>query len=424
MNLRLAGNGLLVLVLLCSIRARAGKQHPAKDRNLPAYTKPIRIFSADKEGYNSYRIPCMARAKNGNLIAFAEGRKYSVLDYGDIDLVYKISHDNGQSWSKLKVVISDGEGTWGNPAAVTDEQTGRIWLFLSWNDERHSQHGGRFNGMEFMPVNTWGQRRLFVTCSDDNGITWTRPVDYTGTLVPPDYTWDAVGPGIGIQIVQGKYKGRLIIPAGRRNIYSDDHGTTWKYRRIPPGTFEGTVTELSNGQLMRNDRGVGARWSGSHTRFISRGTLEQGFAAFADDPDLPDPRCQAAVLRYAFSPNLLLFLNPAQHEKDGTANRCLMTVRLSEDDGDSWKYARLLYPEVNVDSLCNGYGGYSSMIRTADGFIGALTEFNHNVKKVPVADKRFSIDFHRFNLEWVRTGKDQPWHTAIRRNTKNKGTYL
>lgn len=404
-----ARNVFLFLVLAFSIQGQAGghrfaAEQPYEGSAVPrgASMKTIRIFSGNTEGYQSYRIPCLARAKNGNLIAFAEGRKHSVLDYGDIDLVYKISHDNGNSWSKLGVVVSEGEGTWGNPVAVTDEQTGRIWLFLSWNDAHHSQHGGRFNGKQFMPIDQWGQRKVFTTFSDDHGRSWAPPVDRTSELVPPAYTWDAVGPGIGIQIAQGKHRGRLIIPAGRRNIYSDDHGATWKYQLIPSGTFEGTVAELSNGLLLRNDRGVGARWSRSHTRFVSRGTIEQGFAAFAADLHLPDPRCQAAVLRYAFSPNVLLFLNPAQHEKDGTANRCLMTVRMSEDDGTSWKYARLLYPEVSRDSLCNGYGGYSSMIKTADGFIGALTEFNHNVKKAPVADKRFSIDFHRFNLEWVK----------------------
>ncbi len=67
-------------------------------------------------------------------------------------------------------------------------------------------------------------------------------------------TWDAMGPGVGIQTTGGPHPGRLIIPARRRNIYSDDHGQTWHYQIIPAGTDEGTIVELADGTLMRNDR--------------------------------------------------------------------------------------------------------------------------------------------------------------------------
>ncbi len=362
-----------------------------------------RLFSHSSEGYNSFRIPCLAKAKNGNLIAFAEGRKQSILDYGDIDLVYKISTNNGGTWSKLKVVVAEGDGTWGNPTAVTDQETGRIWLFLSWNDELHSQHGGSFDGKTYTAIKEWGQRKVFATYSDDNGQSWIKPIDYTNSLLPSNFSWDAVGPGIGIQVANGSHKGRLIIPAGRRNIYSDDHGISWKYASIPAGTFEGAIVELSDNSLMRNDRGVGAKWSNSHTRFISKGSIEEGFPAFVGDKYLPDPRCQASILRYSLSPNVLLFLNPARNDKDGAANRCMMTMRLSEDDGLTWKYAKLLYPGLDTDSLCRGgLGGYSSLMRTADGAVAAMTEVNHSVVKVPVIQRRFSIDFHKFTVDWIK----------------------
>lgn len=405
--------GYLLLVASGSTRIYAtGLKNPgsvARDSGLQetvvkaAGITTTRLFSYGTDGYNSFRIPCLARAKNGNLIAFAEGRKLSILDYGDIDLVYKISTDNGNSWSKLKVAVAEGEGTWGNPTVVTDNETGRIWLFLSWNDEWHSQHGGSFAGKSYTVINEWGQRKIFATFSDDNGQSWSNPVDYTKTLLPSNFTWDAVGPGIGIQVAGGIHKGRLIIPAGRRNIYSDDHGTTWNYQSIPAGTFEGSIVELSDHSLMRNDRGVGSRWANSHTRFISRGTIEKGFSAFTGDELLPDPRCQASILRYSFSPNILLFLNPARNDKDGAANRCLMTIRLSEDDGATWKFSKLLYPGLEADSLCKaGLGGYSGLMQTADGAVAAMTEVNHNVLKVPVAERRFSIDFHKFKVGWIK----------------------
>ncbi|WP_409966143.1 sialidase family protein [Mycovorax composti] len=364
----------------------------------------IRLFDYEADHYNSYRIPCLIKATNGTLIAIAEGRKHSVHDYGDIDVVYKLSKDNGNTWSELKVIVSEGEGTWGNPTAVTDEVTGRIWLFLSWNDEHHSQRGGSYLGKTYLPIKEWGQRRVFVTYSDDHGENWAVPIDMTASLLPEKYSWDAMGPGIGIQVKKGDIAGRLIIPAGGRNIYSDDHGLTWKYQLLPRGTFEGTVVELSDGLLMRNDRPLGTEWNKSHTRFIARGTIESGFTDFTGDPNLPDPRCQGSILRYSFVPNIILFLNSSNSGIDKVGNRCMMTVRLSEDDGTTWKYSKLLYPTLDRSLLCTDsvvYGGYSSLMNLTDGKVGALTEVYYYPNK-KIAHRRFAIDFHKFDIDWIK----------------------
>lgn len=366
----------------------------------------VRIFTEGADGYHSYRIPSLIRASNGNLLAFVEGRKHTSLDYGDIDLVYKLSYDNGDTWSDLKIVVDEGEGTWGNPTAVTDEHTGRIWLFLSWNSDSHSQHGGSFGGKDYPAIDTWGQRRVFVTYSDDHGESWIAPMDYTETLLPRDFTWDAVGPGIGIQVENGPNSGRLIIPAGRRNIYSDDHGKTWRYQIIPAGTFEGAIVELSNGLLMRNDRPILSRWESSRTRFVSRGSIEGGFSNFTGDRNLPDPRCQGSILRYSWAPNRIIHLNSANNSGDGMPFRCHMRVRISDDDGVSWTNSRLLYPDMEPTQTCEqGFGGYSSLVKTADNRVGALVEHNSSPTAGSAMNRRHSIDFHRFNISWIIDGE-------------------
>ena len=53
------------------------------------------VFKSGDDGYNCFRIPTIIKAKNGTILAFAEGRKKSCSDNGDIDLVYKRSSDNG-----------------------------------------------------------------------------------------------------------------------------------------------------------------------------------------------------------------------------------------------------------------------------------------------------------------------------------------
>ena len=103
----------------------------------PKVTK-VTVFKAGQDGYHTYRIPVIVRAKNGDLLAFAEGRKNGRDDHGDIDIVLKRSSDSGQTWGPLQLVQdecgrSDGESL-----------------------DRQSDAGGRFAGPEASGPNLAG----------------------------------------------------------------------------------------------------------------------------------------------------------------------------------------------------------------------------------------------------------------------------
>lgn len=363
------------------------------------YKSMIKLFDGDDNGvYHSFRIPSIVTAKNGNLIAFAEGRKNGNEDYGDINLVYKISTDNGLNWSSLMTVVGIGPGTWGNPTAVVDKTSGRVCLFMSWNSGTKNQFGN--DGYD--PIDTHGDRRVYYSYSDDHGLTWSEPENLTSTLLPPGAIWDAMGPGVGIQKLKSPNIGRLIIPAINRNIYSDDGGVTWQRLNVPAGsTSEGTVTELSSGWVMRNDRAISSVWNSGKRRYVSRGS-STGFSSFVPDNTLLDPKCQASTLRYNFdAPDRILFLNPAS-----TTNRCKMRVRISYDDGYTWPISRAIYPNLTPQETCDmGFGGYSSMTKTADYRVGALIEINEDKYD---SDGNRSIEFHKFNLAWILNGQSEP----------------
>lgn len=63
------------------------------------------VYQAGTNGYSCFRIPAIVKANNGDLLAFAEGRKNSCADAGDIDTVVKRSKDNGKTWSAPQIVI-------------------------------------------------------------------------------------------------------------------------------------------------------------------------------------------------------------------------------------------------------------------------------------------------------------------------------
>ena len=54
--------------------------------------------------------------------------------------------------------------------------------------------------------------KVLITHSSDDGRNWTQPIDITGDVKEPDWTWYATGPVSGIQLRRPPYRGRLVIP--------------------------------------------------------------------------------------------------------------------------------------------------------------------------------------------------------------------
>jgi sialidase-1 len=351
--------------------------------------------------YHSFRIPSLIRTNNDTLIAFVEGRADGNGDFGNINLLYKRSTNNGATWSALDEVVGAGQGTWGNPTAVVDRSNNKIWLFMN-----HQPPGSG-------TVNSWDDRQVWVSSSTNDGVSWTAPVNMSSTLKPrtlasgASWNWDAVGPGVGVQTTY-RNAGRLVIPAQHRNIYSDDHGATWKVAllRTTAGaameqTGESTVLELADGTLYRNDRPNTPVWETSKRRWVARGTIESGFAAFAPASCLLDPKNEASVMRYnADAPARLAFMNSAS-----TETRTKMRIRMSENEGRTWSYSRPLSDApLPGESATYKEGGYSSIVKTGDYHVGALVEVNENTGSSSTS--RRSIAFRKVNLPWIQGGVD------------------
>jgi len=354
---------------------------------------------------NSFRIPSVVRTPGGALLAFAEGRICGHEDYGDIDLVYKRSKDDGLTWSPLDEISGDDHGAWQDPTAVADFTPGheRVWLFMTHTDENVSHHGGDTNPCPPNKTTKSGDRFIWVTSTVDDGDHWTPPVKLS--VQPPGETWNHVGPGVGIQLQQGPNKDRLIVPAVNGNFISDDHGDHWSFKEIqaPKRTNESTIVELSTpGSLLRNDRATNSNWDTAQRRWTSMGTISGGFAdGFAPHPYLIDPGVEGSSLLYSTSPWRILFMNPSHVDApaaSGNDRRCNMTVRMSYDNGNEWPVSRALHEQMMPSETCNEpKGGYSSMATTPSGAIAALSELDP--QNTGNADYR--IEFHRFNFEWL-----------------------
>lgn len=322
------------------------------------------VFISGQDGYHTYRIPAVIRAANGALLAFAEARKSGGGDSGDIDLVLKRSTDGGRTWSAQQVVWDDAANTCGNPCPVLDTSTGTLWLLLTHNL-------GTDRERDIAARTAKGTRTVWVTNSQDHGVTWAKPVEITSTTKDPAWTWYATGPGVGIQIQSGAHAGRLVIPcdhnyddpteqkhlSGSHAIYSDDHGRTWKLGgTIRPKVNECQVVELHDGAgtLLMNMRSNFGRNLRAQAWSKDGGMT---WTSPEDAPALIEPVCQASVIRA--EPNVLLFSNPA------AKTRVNLTVRVSSDDAKTWRELAVLH---------EGPSAYSSLVALESGSAGCLYE--------------------------------------------------
>lgn len=345
------------------------------------------LFTSGTQGYDTYRIPALIATSRGTLLAFCEGRKTGAADAGDMDLLLRRSEDGGRTWSAPQVIWDDGANFCGNPCAVVDETTGTIWLLMIWKSGTDE---------EWMIQLGVGKdtSRVYSTCSVDDGLIWEAPREITGMAKNPEWRWYATGPGVGIQVRYGAHKGRLIIPCnhstqwltlGAHAIFSDDHGQTWTYSQaIPGGCNEAQVVERIDGTLMMNMRMQ--RWNLGY-RAVSLSTDGgETWSWRRHDKNLPDPKCQASILRYSTlddsDRNRLLFSNPATGGRNG------MTVRLSYDEGLTWPVAKLIYP---------GSAAYSCLTVLPDRTIGLAYE----------RDNSNRITFARFDLAFLTDGQDR-----------------
>ena len=321
------------------------------------------LFKSGENGYKCYRIPAIVTTNKGTLLAFAEARKNGCGDAGDIDLVVRRSSDGGKTWSAISIVWDDADNTCGNPAPVVDKKTGNIILLSTWN--LGSDHEKQI--IDGVSTDT---RRIYVLSSTDDGNSWSKAREITSTVKKTDWTWYATGPCNGIQIQAKKYKGRLVIPcdhieAGSKkyyshSIFSDDGGLTWKLGGTTPTdkVNECTVAELPKGKLMLNMR----NYTSVRVRQVATSTDGgETWSELKGDTTLIEPVCQASLLAFKQGKKrVLAFSNPANQK-----SRTNMTVRISYDQGKSWKLKKVVF---------EGPAAYSNLVVLPNGNLACYFE--------------------------------------------------
>ncbi len=309
----------------------------------------INLFgNKSKADVACYRIPALATANNGDLIAAIDERVESCDDLKsnkDINIVIRRSKDNGLMWTEIETIVDYAFGqSASDPSFIVDKITGEIFLFFNYMDLENEKD----------------IYYLKYVSSNDNGNTWGSPKDITSQISKPEWHKDFkfITSGNGIQTNSGKLLHTLVnLNKGLFIFGSDDHGKNWYVIDNPINPAdESKIVELDNGNWMVNSR---VNKLGKRYIHISN---DEGKTWMSNiDSTLIDPGCNASFINYKFGENNILLFSNAK-SKDERNN---MTISISYDEGKTWSESKTIY--------C-GSSAYSSMTILENGEVGLFFE--------------------------------------------------
>ena len=331
-----------------------------------------------------------AEAEDGNMyleLTDTDGAKYTLRGTEVYDA----------DGNKTDYTVDEGsaENAYHNKGDLYDngEYVGNIYL------------SGQNTGNDSAPLQVLKTCYLWLTYSDDNGETWSNPVNISGMVKEDWMKFCGTGPGFGIEIQNGEHAGRLVFPIYYTNnggfqssacIYSDDGGVTWQ-RGMSPNDARGEgmgdsqnpnfsqqltesqIIELNSGNLLQFMRNTG----GSGLVAVSRSTDGGATWSAPVNTQATEVYCQLSVLHYGTTEDgkdRVILSNPGGSGRNNGTLRIGVVTETDDSFSIEWTESKMFSP---------GNYAYSCLTDMGDDMIGLLYEKSNTIK------------FTSFNLDFI-----------------------
>ena len=337
-------------------------------------TIPFRSIAYYNPFYSGgFRIPCLDFYKN-KFYAMCTARYFTGDDYEPAEGVLCKSTNDGHEWKEYvkTLPIISGEGSAEKRSSMdsvmlidryaSSSHVNRIWVF------------GRDDNSNFVDANQTTQYvRLVTRYSDDDGATWSEPIDLTDTLLaeaPSNVKIFVTGCSAGITLANGT----LVLPiyytttASGYNpyatfIYSTDNGSTWHLGDIASVySDESVIIQKEDGTLVMSSR---ARYDNNQHLFFSLSSIGSGWQQI-QNANFPSYTC---CYGFGYCNGVYVISAPVN------SNRQNITVYASKDLAN-WK---------KIVQISSGSGvvayGYSQLV------------FNQNTLAVLFENKSKNVEF-------------------------------
>ena len=317
------------------------------------------MFVEKRSKYTDYRIPAMAISEQGIIYVAFECREDDS-DWANIDLRIMKSADNGDSFSEVHKVYGNGK-TMNNPVLVV-----------------------KGDAIHFLYCEEY--RRVFHIRSNDEGKSWSKPLELTDIFNDLEHTVVATGPGHGIVTADGTMVVPVWLaynpedpyahkPSHVTTMYSEDDGETWKHgERLEEAELidgnETTAALLSDGRVLLNIRNRHPKMR----RYLA--VSPNGYSDWeylGHDERFVDPRCMGSMCN---GDGQIFFCN-CESEK----NRERLTLKSSSDDFTTF-ISQLLCEKAGYSEIAYWKNLIFVLYETYEDFEGNRINHRLHLKKI------------------------------------------